>query len=111
MSYSKQYLEEARKRFADTGIHPAHRGESRHNTEFPLTTSDNNMGEVLGWYMGNIFSDVRSDSDFMYRRMTSLDTWARVARALRLHGLKIVDDPSFEGERDRYDWDEKERLG
>ena len=107
MSYRIEDLLEDRKKLPQVGINPVSHplGENGFHTEKPFLESDRKIGEVCGWYMGDIFSDIDHHSDFMYREMTSQDTWTRIARALRIHGLKIVDDPSFIKARDRNSWD------
>jgi hypothetical protein len=84
---------------AKYGLHPRNSGRDEpHHTEMPLNESDKDLGE-LGWYLGGLFVDVtdyRPDTPvqatYWYSEMTSVDVWQRVARALRVHGLKIVDD-------------------
>ena len=67
-----------------------------HHTDAPFTQDDMEIGELAYW-LGGIFVDKEGmDPDrpyrdsYFYKEMTSVDVWARVARALRIHGLKIV---------------------
>lgn len=73
------------------GLHPLRSplGDVEHHTDVPLTAEDIAIGGALAWFMGTMYSDV-GERYFYYER-TSVDEWARVARALRIHGLKISD--------------------
>ena len=81
------------------GLHPKeHPLGSDHHTDVPFTPEDTELGE-LSWYLGGLFVDKEdgwSDGDklhcesYFYNEMTSYDIWRRVVRALRIHGLKIV---------------------
>jgi hypothetical protein len=66
-----------------------------HHTSAPLSEEDKEIGQAIAFFLGGLFIDVEGDPDYFYRKMTSNDAWGRVARALRIHGLKIVsrDDP------------------
>lgn len=59
-----------------------------HHTDRPLSQEDKAFGEAIAWFLGGLFVDV--DERYFYYKMTSIDTWARINRALRIHGLKIV---------------------
>jgi hypothetical protein len=62
-----------------------------HHTDVPFSDSDEEYGEVA-WYLGGLFIDKEFTSPcYFHYEMTSKDVWTRVARALRIHGLKIVD--------------------
>lgn|GEM_PF-4944501 len=71
-----------------------------HHTDAPFTREDEEIAELAYW-LGGLFVDKQNyrpsdliGATYYYQEMTSLDVWRRVARALRLHGLKIVNaDP------------------
>jgi hypothetical protein len=63
-----------------------------HHTEFPLTEGDKAIGDALAYFLGTLFSDV--DERWFHYERTSINEWARVARALRVHGLMIADNPT-----------------
>lgn len=79
------------------GLHPADdpMGDD-HHTDAPFTETDREFGELAFW-LGGLFIDKESGpatlirDSYWYKEMTSVDVWTRVARALRIHGLKIVD--------------------
>lgn len=78
---------------AEHGLHPIvdPMGDD-HHTDAPLTCVDRVLGDKLAYFLGGIFCDVSHlGQEYFYRRMTSVDVWQRVVRALRIHGLKIVD--------------------
>lgn len=52
------------------------------HTDVPFTPADEALGDKLAWYMGDLFIDSMKDAP--------VEQWRRVARALRIHGLKIV---------------------
>ena len=58
-----------------------------HHTDRPLTSADQEIGDALAYFLGTLFSDV--DERYFYHERTSVDEWSRIARALRIHGLKI----------------------
>lgn len=67
-----------------------------HHTDTAFTREDEEVAELAFW-LGGLFVDVQGNDphaplkeSFWYKDMTSLDTWKRVARALRVHGLKIA---------------------
>lgn len=66
-----------------------------HHTDFPFTEDDERISQ-LAHFLGGLFVDKMPPMDdeaahkYFDREMTSLDQWRRVARALRIHGLKIV---------------------
>lgn len=74
------------------GLHPATFDcDCCHHTDFEFTPDDLEYGQ-LAHFLGTLFADVDGEqSDYWYHKRTSLDEWSRVARALRRHGLKIVD--------------------
>jgi hypothetical protein len=66
-----------------------------HHTGASFTTEDEEIAELAYW-LGGLFIDKEGDPDaphkesYFYNEMTSIDIWKRVARALRIHGLKIA---------------------
>jgi hypothetical protein len=67
------------------------RMDDGHHTEDSFTTDDIAIGNTLAFHMGTLFADVEGEnSRYWYYERNSIDEWARVARALRIHGLKIV---------------------
>ena len=108
MGYRIECLIEGRKKLPQVGFRPAlcPQGEDGFHTDEPFTQSDIEIGEVCGWHMGDIFHDCMDEPNFMHNKMTSQDTCARFARALRIHGLKIVDDPGFAQSRDCDSWND-----
>ncbi len=84
---------EADSRAASFGLHPKrHPLGDDHHTDIPLNDADKAIGDALAWYLGGLFIDVEDDRSYFYTKMTSVDAWSRVCRALRIHGLRIVDD-------------------
>lgn len=87
---------EARAAMAKHGLRPIEdqMGED-HHTDAPFVKADAELAELAYW-LGGLFIDVRADPEkplkdsYYYKEMTSLDVWKRVARALRVHGLMIV---------------------
>lgn len=66
-----------------------------HHTDAPFSESDRQIGDALAYFLGTLFADVDGkDSTYWYSVRTSIDEWSRVARALRIHGLKIVTEPA-----------------
>ena len=64
-----------------------------HHTDIPFTATDKEVGDVLAYFLGSLFVDVEEEhSRYWYHERTSIDEWTRVARALRIHGLKITDN-------------------
>lgn len=62
-----------------------------HHTEEPFSDGDKIAGDVLGWFMGSLFADLLGqDPRYWCNDLTSVVEWARVARALRIHGLAIT---------------------
>lgn len=53
-----------------------------HHSEVALTEEDKALGDDLAYAMGDLWID---------ENMAPVWQWARVARALRFHGLKIVE--------------------
>lgn len=67
-----------------------------HHTDAPFTQADREIGELAYWLGGLLIDQEVNDMNtpirdtYWHNTMTSLDQWMRVARALRIHGLKIV---------------------
>jgi hypothetical protein len=62
-----------------------------HHTDAPLTDEDVRIGGLLAYDLGTLFADVEGkNSRYWYHERTSIDEWSRVARALRIHGLMVV---------------------
>jgi hypothetical protein len=64
-----------------------------HHTEEPFTAEDEIVAKKLAWHMGTMHDHFANADDlwrWWYSESTSQDEWKRVARALRIHGLKIV---------------------
>jgi hypothetical protein len=90
-----EYVKDARKKCEEFSLHPKHEplGDG-HHTDVPFTEEDERLGQAIAWFLGGLFIDVGGkDSRYWYYEMTSQDQWRRVARALRVHGLKITDQP------------------
>lgn len=67
------------------------------HTDAKFTQSDRELGELSYW-AGDLFTDKRNyppdtpvRDTYWHNEMTSFDLWMRIARAIRVHGLKIVD--------------------
>lgn len=90
--------EEARRCMAKHDLHPAKRSKGTdHHTDIPFTKEDEEIADLAYW-LGGLFIDQEQypidtpiGQTYWYNEMTSVDVWKRVARALRIHGLKIVD--------------------
>jgi hypothetical protein len=69
----------------ELGLHPLSHplGDCSHHTDEPFTDEDKRTGEAVAWFLGDLFVDSRRHSPF--------EQWSRIARALRIHGLAIVD--------------------
>lgn len=93
MGYREQRAEEVRKeRCEPLGLHPLHDplGDD-HHTDTPFLEEDKRVGEALAYFLGTLFADVEGEhSRYWYHQRTSIDEWSRVARALRVHGLRIT---------------------
>lgn len=91
---------ESRAAMAKFGLRPIDNpvGDN-HHTDAPFTKEDGEMSELAYW-LGGLFIDKEGDpsaplrESYFYNEMTSLDVWKRVARALRVHGLQIVNRPA-----------------
>lgn len=59
-----------------------------HHTERPFTEEDNDLGHIAH-YLGTLSNDENGDN-FAFGELSSWDQWRRVARALRIHGLRIA---------------------
>lgn len=66
-------------------------GKDGHHSEAPFNSQDDLIADKLAFHMGTLFSDVEGEhSRYWYFERTSVDEWRRVAKALRIHGLRIV---------------------
>ncbi len=84
----------------ELGLHPTPDplGDS-HHTDVPFTAADDAEGDALAYFLGTLFADVGGEGlRYWYYKKTSFDEWRRVARALRIHGLKIVDAAPVRGD-------------
>lgn len=64
-----------------------------HHTDEPFTAEDTYVGDRLAYFMGtleNHFDNADKLWQWWYRERTSVSEWMAVARALRIHGLRIV---------------------
>ena len=87
-----KYEMEALARCEVFGLHPKrHPMGDDHHTDAPLSDEDMAIGDALAWFLGGLFVDVEDKPRYMHEEMTSVDVWSRVARALRIHGLRITD--------------------
>lgn len=93
MGRPNKYEQEAQAKCEPFGLHPKrHPMGDDHHTDAPFTDDDEKLGDALAWFLGTLFSDVDGEnSRYWYHERTSVDEWRRVARALRIHGLKIGD--------------------
>lgn len=87
---------EARKAMARHGLRPVEPFGDCHHTEIQFVPEDHEIGELAFW-LGGLFIDKENydpnmpvKDTYWYKEMSSQDIWTRVARALRVHGLKIV---------------------
>ena len=62
---------------------------SSHHTEVPATDEDKRVGDAIAYFLGTLCGGLYEPNDF--ENMSSVDQWTVVARALRVHGLKIRD--------------------
>lgn len=83
--------QEALGRCARLGLHPIPNpcGESGHHTEEEITPEDAAIADALAWFLGTMWDTDAGNHEVGKR--TSTNEWERVARALRLHGLRIAD--------------------
>lgn len=83
--------EEAIARVWALGLHPIPEplGNAGHHTEEPFSKEDEETGDALAWFLGTMWDHDRGNHEFSKR--TSSEEWQRVARALRIHGLRIAD--------------------
>jgi hypothetical protein len=67
-------------------LHPWERPDNDplHHTDEPFTKEDQAIGDTLGGVLGTLFPDYDSYG------CSSVELWSRIARALRIHGLEIV---------------------
>lgn len=80
-----------------------------HHCDIPPTEEDMVLGNYLAYSLGTLYSDIAEDicgdaeavvrgyGYFFYYTSTPVDEWTRIARALRIHGLKIVNAPEHYG--------------
>jgi hypothetical protein len=73
---------------ATADIEPLDNLRGDHHTDEPMRREDEEIGDKLSWYMGDLFIDSH--------RHSPREQWQRVARALRIHGLRIVNRRSHE---------------
>lgn len=59
-----------------------------HHTEEPFTDEDKSVGSAIAYFLGSLSGTLYEPNGF--ERMSSADQWAVVARALRIHGLRIA---------------------
>lgn len=52
-----------------------------HHSTVPLTSEDRYAGQVIAWFLGDLFFPEDA---------SPVQQWSRVTRALRIHGMKIV---------------------
>jgi hypothetical protein len=90
--FEEEYDGPALERCAALGLHPKPFPlADYHHTDMPFSNDDEKIGDALAYFLGTMYSDVSHDMDYWYHRRTSIDEWRRVARALRIHGLRIAD--------------------
>ena len=58
-----------------------------HHTDMPFTEEDKRLGDDLAWFMGTM--------DWLE---SSVEQWRRVVRALRVHGIRLVNANIRKGE-------------
>lgn len=88
---------EARKAMIKHDLHPIEDATgSMHHTDYPFIEEDQEIAELAFW-LGGIFIDKEGTNpdtplklSYWYKEMSSIDIWRRVARALRMHGLRIT---------------------
>lgn len=94
-------IDEVKKRCDPFGLHPLiYPLGDDHHTESPLTAQDIRLGHALAYVMGTLFTDnekALQESRYSFDEITSAQEWARVARALRTHGLRIQDQAADSG--------------
>jgi hypothetical protein len=67
---------------------------SAHHTGEDFTPEDNEIAHLLGCFLGDFLVDITEDGDYSgIGKLSSIDLWSRVARALRIHGLTICNRP------------------
>lgn len=86
-------VDEAMAQCDSLGLHPLYdpMGDE-HHTDAPFSDEDKKLGDALAYFLGTLFADVQGEhSRYWYYDRTSVDEWSRVARALRIHGLRFAD--------------------
>ena len=76
------------------GFHPKrYPNGDDHHTAMPFNDEDERIVNAIAYFLGSLFSDIEGESPrYWYHERTSVDEWRRVARALRIHGLRITDE-------------------
>ncbi len=71
------------------GFHPSVRlfMSHDHHTDMPIEKEDMDKADALAYFLGSNLVDVEDTG-----KLSSVDEWSRIFRALRLTGLKIVVD-------------------
>jgi hypothetical protein len=75
--------EDAANACAAFGFHPGVLPGDTHHSDEKLTDEDRAMGDAIAWFLGTTWIDCNV--------MAPVEEWSRIARALRMHGLKITD--------------------
>jgi hypothetical protein len=94
----KGHQKEAYAKCHDLGLHPIidPMGDD-HHTDVSPSDDDKAVGDAIAYFLGGLFVDKQDDcnmlirNSYWHKEMTSVDVWTRVARALRVHGLRITD--------------------
>lgn len=92
------------------GLNPKRRplGEHRHHTDVDISQEDAELGLRLAWFLGTMWCDVTPH--YFYNKITSIVEWSRVARALRIHGLRISNQEDINTFRDTPVIDERNDI-
>ncbi len=94
---------DARAAMTKHGLQPLrHPMGDGHHTDATITQEDREIGKLAFW-LGGLFIDKEHidlhtpyGETYWYKELTSKDTWTRVARALRIHGLTITNLPQID---------------
>lgn len=81
---TEQMIEQqAVNRASQLGLHPLRSplDDSHHSDVLP-TQDDLKIGDAVAWFLGDTFLDVKE---------APVIQWTQIVKALRIHGLKIVD--------------------